>query len=51
MLNRSHRARRDPRKEAYVSIYYKAQMLPQDRFLTLSFLRQRTTTKFEEDRK
>lgn len=32
MLKRSHRARTDPRKEAYVSVYYKAQMLPQDRF-------------------
>lgn len=36
MLKRSHRARTDPRKEAYVSVYYKAQMLPQDRFHTLS---------------
>lgn len=29
MLKRSHRARRNPRKETYVSIYYTAQMLPQ----------------------
>lgn len=36
MFKRSHRARTDPRKEAYVSVYYKAQMLPQDRFHTLS---------------
>lgn len=29
MLKRSHRARLNPRKEAFVSVYYKAQMLPQ----------------------